>query len=74
MTKTTGILSDGFYFAFGHPAYPERGLAEALLICVSATPPTDSGADQKQGYGPALMTEQDLTEIAVDSNNSRAHG
>lgn len=60
-------IADGFYFAFGHPAYPERGLAEALLhFGVSATPLTDSGANQKQGLRACvgLMTEQDLIEIA----------
>lgn len=59
-------ISDGFYFAFGHPAYPEDGLAEALMsFGISATPLTDAGANQKQGLRACvgLMTDEDLLRI-----------
>ncbi len=59
-------IGDGFYFAFGHPAYPESGLAEALMgYGISATPLTDAGANQKQGLRACvgLMTDQDLERI-----------
>lgn len=60
-------IADGFYFAFGHPAYPESGLAEALLgFGISATPLTDAGAEHKQGLRACvgLMTDEDLERIA----------
>ncbi len=59
-------IGDGFYFAFGHPAYPESGLAEALMgFGISATPLTDAGANQKQGLRACvgLMTNEDLHRI-----------
>lgn len=59
-------IGDGFYFAFGHPHYPDSGLAEALLgFGISATPLTDAGANQKQGLRACvgLMTDEDLHRI-----------
>lgn len=59
-------IADGFYFAFGHPAYPERGLAEALIkFGISATPLTDAGAEHTQGLRACvgLMTDDDLHRI-----------
>mgnify|MGYP000566107773 CR=1 FL=1 len=59
-------IADGFYFAFGHPAYPESGLAEALIqFGISATPLTDAGAEHKHGLRACvgLMTDDDLHRI-----------
>ena len=59
-------IADGFYFAFGHPAYPHDGLAEALIkFGISATPLTDAGARHTQGLRACvgLMTDDDLFRI-----------
>ncbi|WP_420550267.1 aminotransferase class I/II-fold pyridoxal phosphate-dependent enzyme [Litorivicinus lipolyticus] len=59
-------IADGFYFAFGHPAYPDAGLAQALIeFGVSATPLTDAGAHHKHGLRACvgLMTDDDLHRI-----------